>query len=119
MQLHCLAKLNSVQLTGSRTGNDKVTNASTAAKTVGMRQSTTAKHTQDEEKQSERDELAESPPEKTKSVKTLVDIAKLGGRHRRAERLWNCQREHLTIGMFGDNHIEPGLSDSLRRDHIY
>jgi hypothetical protein len=65
MQLHCLAKLNSVQLTGSRTRNDKVTKAPTAAKTVGMRQSTTAKHTQDEEKQSERDELAESPPEKT------------------------------------------------------
>jgi hypothetical protein len=50
MQLHCLAKLNSVQLTGSRTGNDKATNAPTAPKTVGMRQTTTAKHTQDQEK---------------------------------------------------------------------
>lgn len=119
MQLHCLAKLNSVQLTGSRTGNDKVTNGRTAPKTVGMRQSTTAKHTQDEEKQSERDELAESPSEKTKSVKTLVDIAKLEEDTEGSTAMELTEREHLTIGMFGDNHMEPGLGDSLRRDHIY
>jgi hypothetical protein len=76
MQLHRLRKPMTVELSGSRTRSGKVTNAPTTPKTVGMWQSIASGHMQDEEKQSEGDELAESPTDKIKSAKTLLHTAK-------------------------------------------
>jgi hypothetical protein len=97
-----------VELGGSRPGSGQVTNVPTTPKTVGMCQSIAAGHIQDEEKQSEGDELAESPTERIKSVKTLLDTAKTGGRHTEGTK-----SEQLTVGMSSDNRMEAGLGHSL------
>jgi hypothetical protein len=101
MPLHGRAKLNSVPLTGSRTGNDKVTHAPTAPKDRRY-EAVHHRKAYPRRKKTNRKErnLLKAPPEKTKSVKTLVDIAKLeeDTEGRTAVELTERTRDHWDVG---------------------
>jgi hypothetical protein len=78
MRLHRLGKSLGVELTGSRGGGGKVTKGPTTPKTAGKRKSTTAKpKVGEEEEESERDELGESPPKRMKPEKASSQVVKL------------------------------------------